>query len=113
MKTAERWPDQEYWRVRSERAIAANLIQTNAALQAQSKTLSTIRCSIRLVATFVHEQDIEGWQRLGARVADYHRAGGRVQQLWRRLGTRLDRLVIKTQIPDGQSIHAQRHKDLH
>jgi hypothetical protein len=94
MKTAEHWPDKAYWSARADRAIAANLIQTNAVLKTQLETLIIVRRSIGLVAS-VLAQDTDGWHRLGTRVADYHRADGRVQQNCKRLGTRLDRLVIK------------------
>jgi len=93
MKTAELWPDKAYWSARADRAIAANLIQTNAVLKTQLETLSIVRHSIGLVATCVPAHDTDGWQRLGAHVADYHRADGRVQQVCKRLGRRLDRLV--------------------
>jgi hypothetical protein len=96
MKAAERWPDRDDWTARADRAIAACLIQTNTVFQTELETLNIVRRSIRLVATCVDEQDANGWQRLGMRAADYHRADGRVQQLGKRLGARLDRLVIKT-----------------
>jgi len=100
MKAADRWPHKEYWSARADRAIASNLIQTNAVLKTQLETLSIVRHSIRLVATCVPAQDTDGWQRFGARVADYHRADGRVQQACKRLGRRLDRLVIIASVND-------------
>jgi len=109
MKTAERWPRKKKdWTARAERAIAANLVQTNAVLQTQLETLTIVRCSIRLLATCVDKQDTDGWRRLGTRVADYHRADGRLQQVCKRLGARLDRLVTKTQVSD--SLHAHRRR---
>jgi hypothetical protein len=112
MKTAESWPRRKCWSDRADRAVAANLIQTNAIIQTQLQTLSIFRRSIGLVATYVHEQDTDGWRHLGARVADYHRADGRLQQVCRRLGRRLDRLVINTHLPDRQSIRAHLHENL-
>jgi hypothetical protein len=97
MKTAERWPRQAYWNARAERAIAASLVLTNAVLKTELETLRIVQRSIQLVAARVHPQDADGWRRLGMRVADYHRADERVEQLGRRLGRRLDGLVIKRQ----------------
>src|SRR5215475_8047024 len=95
MKTAERWPRKASWRDRADRAIAANLVQTNAVLRTQVETLIIVRRSISLAASRTHEQDTSGWQRLGTLAADYLRADGRVQQLEKQLGTRLDRLVTR------------------
>jgi len=95
MRTAERWPSEASWRDRADRAIAANLIQTNAVLRNQLETLIIVRRSISLVATRIHEQDTSGWQRLGTLVAGYLRADGRVQQLGKQFGRRLDRLITR------------------
>jgi len=97
MKTAERWPHGASWSARAERAIAANLVQTNAILKTQLETLRIVRRTISLVAPAVHEHDTDGWQRLGTLTADYLRADGRVQRLGNRLGRRLDRLVTQSQ----------------
>jgi len=95
MKTAERWPRKASWRDRADRAIAANLVQTNAVLRTQLETLIIVRRSLSLAASRIDEQDTSGWQRLGTLAADYFRADGRVQQLEKQLGTRLDRLVTR------------------
>jgi hypothetical protein len=98
MTTAEISPDKKYWSDRAGRAIAANITQTNAIIHAELHRLSIVRSRIPLSASWLHERDTDGWQRVGVRLAEYHRASGRVHKAFRRLGRRLDRVVYETQL---------------
>ena len=79
------------WKARANQAIATSRLQRQALLTARREKLNLARETLHIHAAHLRKNDPEGLQRLCTRIADYYRAHGRLLQLAKRLGQRLDR----------------------
>ena len=78
------------WKARANQAIATSRLQRRALLTARREKLSLARETLHIHAAHLRKNDPEGLQRLCTRIADYYRAHGRLLQLAKRLGQRID-----------------------
>src|SRR5215467_4395499 len=91
MNPTDLWVYEDYWQARGDRAIAASLLHTHALLTTRQQTLTLVRRTLRIEAVLLSESgsDVD-FQRHHSRVADYHRAYGRLLLQATRLAKRVD-----------------------